>query len=96
MDMATSKGVKDPPIKLLASVGTMKTMSGGTVNLTLSFTQDQLLKVMSLLTIKQDGDMVSLTAKRLRVKIKKKENAPKEQDHQKKTARRVRRYPYRD
>jgi len=96
--MATSpKAKREAPIKLSASIGGMKTLASGLINITFSVDDGQLLKIMNLLNIKQDGDSVLLTAKRVKTPKIKKQDAPKKQDVQtKKPKRRVRRYPYRD
>lgn len=92
-----ARNPKEPQIKLRASIGVLKTVSDGTINLTLSFAADQLLTVMRLVGIKQDGDQVALRATRIKIPKVKKTDAPKKQDNQKnKARRRVSRYPYRD
>ena len=93
----SSKAKREAPIKFPASIGGMKTLANGMINITFSAGPNELLKIMNLLNIKQDGDSVLLTARRVKTPKVKKPDAPKKQDVQtKKPKRRVRRYPYRD
>jgi hypothetical protein len=86
---------REPPIKLLVSLGGMKTLADGTVAFTVFTGPDQLMRVTALMNIKQSGDQIALTARRVKVK-KKKPDANQKTDEKKKVIRRVRRYPYHD
>jgi hypothetical protein len=90
------KAKREPPVKFPAAVSAMKTLADGNVSLSLIVPQADLLKVTSLMLIKQDGDTLQLTAVRVRKPKEKKQDAPKKQIDKKTAAqRRVRRYPYR-
>jgi len=97
--MSPKNSGKPNPIKFLASIGGIKTLANGTIHLTLTVGSNQLMKIMSMLDIKQAGDSLALTAVRVNTPTPKlkKENASKKQDGEKtKAIRRVRRYPYKD
>ena len=75
----------------------MKTLADGTFTLTLFGDADQLAMVMRMLEIKRDGDILFITARRINVKkIEVKDASKKPNNENKKIARRVKRYPYRD
>jgi len=89
---------KSKSIKFSASIGGIKTLANDTINLTLTVGSNQLMKIVSLLDVKQAGDSLAITAVRVTTpKNKIKANAPKKQDGKKtKAIRRVRRYPYKE
>jgi hypothetical protein len=94
--MTRKNPVKPKNIKFSAAIGGIKTLANGTISLTLTAGSDQLLKIMSLLDIKQDGDSLSLTAVRVKTPKAKKPATAIKQEKPKQQPRRIRRYPYKD